>query len=1393
LVTETSTDPRRDLVAAAVDRWSRQLVDLGGRNTLLWYRDLRAGTLDLSTAHPGGLSVLMAGGAPRLRDLFREDNAFADARHRARTIAAKSRELLEERGIATLHLAIGLATWTLPRSTRTPGAPVLLRSAALRPTSPAQDDFVLSVSPEIELNPVLVHYLVEQRGVALDPDQIEALTDTPTGFDPQPAYRALAEVCAGIDGFSISPRQVLGTFSYAKLPMVVDLAAQVDHLANHDVVAALAGDADALRAVRASPPRPDLRVDPRREHLVLDADATQIAAIEAARVGANLVIQGPPGTGKSQTITNLIAALMADGRRVLFVAEKRAAIDAVHQRLAQTGLADLVLDLYDGVGSRRTVARELGDALDRCTQTPRTTAGGDGANGPERTTLLLETQRELTEHRDALHSRRRDYGVSAFEAQEAVSRLEAGTPPPRSKVRLRGETLHGIDRVRMEADGASLARAAALGAWSEESAEDPWFGARIPTSADAVRALEIAERYADGGLERFAALVEEVFGSLRLPKATSVTEWGTILGTASRVKETLEMFRPEIFDVPLADLIGATGTRDYRRSHGVELGWWDRWRLRRQAERFLRPGPRPRSLHDELVAADGQRQAWNRLMGKGGRPEVPPELDRAVDAYARLSADLEWLGARLAGTAGGGRFLTDPIVLVAERLDALAAAPERLRVIPTVIGTLDEARAHGWGPLVEDLATRRVPARQVPTEVAFVWWASVCDDIALADPRYGEPAGDRLREVVGDFAEADRQHLRDNATRVREAVLARARGELRHRPAEEALVRAQAGRSRGHASLRDLMGSASGLLTALKPCWMMSPLVVAGALPPGTFFDVVIFDEASQIPPAQAVSAIARAHHVVVAGDDRQLPPTTFFTSAAEDLADEVAIEGSQVDLTSGFESVLDVLAAVAPVRRLTWHYRSADERLVSFANDEVYEGALVTFPGTATESPLRVELVEGVGVLTEGSEGVESTHREVERVVELVLEHARTRPQESLGVIALGMTHASRLDEAIRAAMAAEPQLEPFFDPERAEPFFVKNLERVQGDERDAVILSIGFGKTPHGRLIYRFGPINQGGGERRLNVAITRSRRRMTVVTSLRSSDFDPERLTSRGSRMLRDFLAYAERASAGELAPTVGARGGDLPLVMSETARRLRAHGLVVHEGYGHGEAPIDLAIEDPKKSGVLRLAVESDGPQYAALATVRDRDRLRAEHLGRLGWIHHRIWTADVFRDPARDVSAIVRLAHRRSPVPTPEEEAPTAVATLGKSDVPDGAVSGGEATDGKALEGEATDGEVTGKTADGEVTAGGTTEGEVTAGGTTEGEVTAGETTEGEVTAGETTEGEASEGRASGRDSAVQGSERGSAAQVDEGSPPADSGQEEKARLGTPDETPSAAS
>lgn len=319
------------------------------------------------------------------------------------------------------------------------------------------------------------------------------------------------------------------------------------------------------------------------------------------------------------------------------------------------------------------------------------------------------------------------------------------------------------------------------------------------------------------------------------------------------------------------------------------------------------------------------------------------------------------------------------------------------------------------------------------------------------------------------------------------------------------------------------------------------------------------------------------------------------------------------------------------PERMLLWHYRSRDERLIAFSNAHLYDKALTTFPGTQVDGCIRFVHVPFVPADQNSSK---SSTAEVDAVVEQILDHARNRPHESLGVIAMGIFHANRIEEALRLKRPQVPELDEFFSEDREERFFVKNLERVQGDKRDAIILSVGYGKGPDGRLRYHFGPLNDDGGERRLNVAVTRAKKRMTVVSSLTALDLDPERTTREGLRLLRHYLEYAHSGGAN-----LGDEAVERPKLNGfeiDVRDSLDRAGIPLIPQWGCSGYFIDFAAKHPTRPGELVLAIECDGATYHSSLSARDRDRLRQDHLENLGWTFHRIWSTDWFRHKAREI-------------------------------------------------------------------------------------------------------------------------------------------------------------
>ena len=462
--------------------------------------------------------------------------------------------------------------------------------------------------------------------------------------------------------------------------------------------------------------------------------------------------------------------------------------------------------------------------------------------------------------------------------------------------------------------------------------------------------------------------------------------------------------------------------------------------------------------------------------------------------------------------------------------------------------------------------------------------------------------------------------------------------------------------------VRKLIARIPNLLQTLKPCFLMSPLAVSQYLPAGPLasdhleFDVVIFDEASQVLPEDALPAIDRTRQVIVVGDTKQLPPTTFFQSGLGNDDDESDDdEKENEDRFKGRESILDVMVGQVGAgfaeRYLSVHYRSRCESLIRFSNHAFYEDRLLTFPSPDPAAACVRD--EHLPNATYDAGGSRTNRDEAERVTDIVFELMATQTaSESIGVVALSRSQADLIENLIEERRLLNRHLDHRFGDDLPERFFVKNLENVQGDERDHMILSIGFGPTPAGVVRNSFGPINQEGGERRLNVAVTRARKSMTVVHSLRAEDITSGQP---GARQLRRYLEYVRNPELAFESEVTGTGEPESPFEEAVLAA-LRSRGHVVDAQVGVSGYRIDLAIKSEDGEG-YDLGIECDGVTYHSSPTARDRDWLRQQVLEGLGWRIHRVWSTAWVRDPETEIVAIEQAlqrarAHRSEPPPPP---------------------------------------------------------------------------------------------------------------------------------------------
>ena len=533
--------------------------------------------------------------------------------------------------------------------------------------------------------------------------------------------------------------------------------------------------------------------------------------------------------------------------------------------------------------------------------------------------------------------------------------------------------------------------------------------------------------------------------------------------------------------------------------------------------------------------------------------------------------------------------------------------------------------AHGLDGAVTFCMSERTPAGLVAAVIERALLTEWAEYHLGTDPDLSVVRATDRDALVSEYRKLDRALISTaTGTIIRACNARRPRSDV----GEAAVIHREAEKKKKHMPVRTLLERSRHVTQAIKPCFMMSPLAVSQYLPAGLRFDVVIFDEASQVTPGDAINCIYRGDALILAGDQKQLPPTNFFAAALTDDEDEWSEDS---DDAADFDSILDLAKGSGAYRSLTlrWHYRSLHEALIAFSNAAFYEGQLVTFPSRHSDGPdVGVELFHVDGTYRRGTS--RDNPVEAAKVAERVLHHYDTRPGLSLGVVTFSEAQAEAIEAAVSSARQDRPDLNRFFGAgDRLRGFFVKSLESVQGDERDVLIFSIGYGPDEHGKITMNFGPLNRQGGWRRLNVAITRARYRNEIVSSIRAGDI-PESVTTEGVRHLRHYLDYAER---GRPALALGtATGGDAESPFEESVLGvIRSWGYEVMPQVGTAGYRIDIGVCHPEHPGVYALGVECDGYQYHSSKVARDRDRLREKVLRGLGWNLHRIWGTAWYRD------------------------------------------------------------------------------------------------------------------------------------------------------------------
>ena len=1316
-----------------VSQWKNSLLDLTLRNRLINFTDsarINLAVPDTDVPHLEDIinlgkditmlpsddvaEIVRARGFRYGRDLPEGERTalVRDKRHvyadvtegayttRFRNLAYKAKTIEEETGANNLYLAFGTLIWeTNSRELR---SPLVLVPVKLETARGGRYRLVHDDSGSSTPNYCLLEKLRQTHGLSI-PGLAEPVDDG-AGIDLEAAFHAtrLALVAAGLP-FRVESSVDLSILQFAKFRLWKDLDDNWEELSRNALVQHLIH----------SPTREF--VDPNADSMLADldelgalspiaADSSQLAAVAAAVGGRTFVLEGPPGTGKSQTITNLLVRAVAEGKKVLFVAEKRAALEVVQRRLEEVGLGPFALDLHDK-GSRPAAMRaQIKAALQH-----RVSSDSDGLRAATQT--LESSRRTLSRYAQRLHETN-GAGLSYYSARNRLLTSDESAPTmevPPAIVSGDPAVVESLRRLfRRLPDVAEPARPRPDHPWNFI---DTAVGLDQSGVYDASRSIDsvLDELRSTAPVARLLeslpalALLEGLSALARAPRypldavdAARKKSWKKSAAAARAHLDTfiaagaagLEGIRPEVLDEPLEQIHEAALAAD-------ESGFFGRKKRRLAARQrigdfidpIVLPKPRDlstltarllalrtdlRALRMEFTDLPGlkEKATWTPLLEEnpafrietrtkwlewvGGALKTDPDAPTAfVDAQREfysgtirneeLAVQFTTLAAAFAALEGA---------LGADARNSLSAWSGTKRLIPRWNETRtgrqpdnagQDSLSH-WVALIEyveplvfhDLGAARdvvLSGRLLPESASAAFEKGVASTSLLERSRSTtlDAFDSGVHELaIGRFTDSS-DDVRDGLVKEIPAGLIRGRtfdslggggqiGELTR----------QLDRQRGGLGVRSLLDKFGPLISQLVPCMLMSPESVARFFPVrNDLFDIVVFDEASQIRVADAIGSMGRGASVVVVGDSKQMPPTSF---AETTIANDDADRGSTT-LVQDEESILtECIVAQVPPLALTWHYRSQDESLISFSNERYY-GNLSSFP-----SPLHgssddginghgISLVRVNGKFLRGATGkqLRTNPVEAEAIVEEIQRRFWASPDEwpSLGVVTFNAQQRTLIETLLRDS--GDARISEALDG--SEGLFVKNLENVQGDERDSILFSTAFSADENGVLPLNFGPVSQAGGERRLNVAITRARRQVVLFTSFDPQDLRTEDTTSIGLKHLRAYLEVA----SGARSFTASSRFRDelVDRHREDIAESLRERGIAVTTDVGLSEFRIDLSLASADDPTEPIVAVLLDNPAWANRKTVADRDGLPSAVLSNLmRWpAVNRVWMPD----------------------------------------------------------------------------------------------------------------------------------------------------------------------